>query len=154
MTEIKTVCGHPRGCIEQDKNGIAHCAWCEEVARLREELERLRGHDGHSHESGDECIGCERLATERGWPYCNQCLLESQLQYCNDFTTDAQNETMRLRELIPDAGMLHRLTYAADNWWEGQGEQAQRDIKAGYALVIRLCTSLQHDPEEAKVARE
>lgn len=29
-------CGHPRGRLVQDGGGMAHRAWCEEVARLRE----------------------------------------------------------------------------------------------------------------------
>jgi len=33
-------CGHPRGCLVQDEEGTAHCAWCEEVAWLRGKLEQ------------------------------------------------------------------------------------------------------------------
>ena len=182
ITEINETnrlpCGHPRGCLVQDTEGTAHCAWCEEVARLREELERLRGDDGHPHESGDECMSCERLATKSAWPWCNQCLLEHQLQDCNEVATKAMTEEVRLRmvleqngaahlpcqhcgkniatptlesvelcfecwerlrELIPDAGMLNWLVKAAHRWWKDNGgEGMQEDIVAGYALVKKL----------------
>lgn len=36
----RMTCGHPRGCIVQDAESAPRCAWCEEVARLREELEQ------------------------------------------------------------------------------------------------------------------
>ena len=37
----KMMCGHPRSCIVQADGGTAICAWCEEVAQLRRELEQV-----------------------------------------------------------------------------------------------------------------
>ena len=55
----------------------------QELYQCQDELTRLRG-DSAPHESGDECLTCHRLATERGYPFCDQCLLEARLARADD----------------------------------------------------------------------
>jgi len=51
------------------------------IEGLHDNLSRLQG-ESAPHKSGDRCLSCERLATEAGFPYCDQCLLEVQLEVC------------------------------------------------------------------------
>lgn len=54
-----------------------------EIIRLRNEIERLQGDDFIPHESGDECISCERPASEGAAPYCALCLMRYQYDCAN-----------------------------------------------------------------------
>lgn len=112
-----------------------------EVRQLREQLERLRGDDGHPHESGDECIGCERSATERSWPYCNQCLLEGQLEFCNGTATEAITRVGQLHEELAQAAAREIALVEAANTKETQmTEQRSRpptQADVGEILTLR-----------------
>lgn len=35
-------CGHPDDCEIQDEDGNCHCAWCDEVASLKQQIDGLR----------------------------------------------------------------------------------------------------------------
>ena len=57
--------------------------------------------DDEAHESGDRCIHCgNRVATERGYPYCTICLLEQQLEMCGDVNDDLFNHIHELEETL------------------------------------------------------
>ena len=117
-----THCGHPRGCIVQGDGGTATCAWCEEV-RLRMLLEQ----DGTAY------LPCQHCGKDVATP-----TLES-VELCFECWE-------RLRQLIPDAGMLDWLLKAAHRWWKDNGgEGTQGDIEAGYALVEKLCREANVD---------
>lgn len=61
---------------------VADRAWAADLAKkLQFELERLRSTDFIPHKSGDECIRCERPASEDAFPYCTLCLLRYQRDY-------------------------------------------------------------------------
>lgn len=175
--EGKTHCGHPRGCIVQGDGGTAHRAcglkatWCEEVARLREELEQVVARKamlvkaanalirrlaavnlekpeatalGNALAYGPEVTVLQDVLAGDDCPMpCNGC--ETVLARDEDCPL---HDLERLRVLIPDLGMLHRLTYAAGNFWEGGGEQAQKDIAAGYALVEKLRAAEEANVDE------
>jgi len=62
---------------------------------LKRQLAVMWGED-EPHESGSECISCERPATQEAWPYCRSCLLEGQLEVCDEGFGDA---VRRIKEL-------------------------------------------------------
>lgn len=72
------------------------------AARI-EELERqlavMWGAD-EPHESGDECLSCERLTTQETWPYCRICLLTAQLEVCSDGFGEAHRWAKELEQQL------------------------------------------------------
>lgn len=151
-------CGHPRGCIVQDEEGTAHCAWCEEMAGRNWSKRMAEARWATLVEAANALVQRlaalnlqkpEAIALGNAMAYGPEV---TALQDILENTKTADTVKSPRRELIPDASMLHRLVYAAEMWWEGQGEQSQQDIAAGYALVekIRAAAGDATDEEEGK----
>ncbi len=69
------------------------------IEELEQQLAVIWGDDG-PHESGAECISCERPAMQDTWPYCRICLLAGQLEVCDEGFGDAVKRIEELEQQL------------------------------------------------------
>ncbi|MBU0847249.1 hypothetical protein KKH23_08725, partial [Patescibacteria group bacterium] len=127
-------CGHPRSCIVQDDEGTGYCAWCEDVARLREALARRI----HKHRADlASVLHARNEFAEQIYEWYEECCEEVERLREELEQAEARGATMSevawLRKLILDSGDAERLALYLETYRKfdaaTQSKEVQNDLE-------------------------